>query len=211
MFYWKFLRAGAVSPFTGFAWEPGRWVAADSSAQCRSGFHACRVSDLPYWLNAELWRIELADPVAVGTHKVVSPRARVTTQVAGWDQLAAGAFARACATRVLGHAVDELSQCGLEDMAGRLAGAGAAFQPAEWTAVAGRCADAADARGAWHARKLCGYVQDAAATTGRYPAAFAAYLAARAASHRSSATLADRYLDERDWQAQWLAGNIALG
>ena len=51
---YKFLRAGAVGPFSGFPWPvanggPGDWVAAGDPALCRRGVHACRDPDLPWW------------------------------------------------------------------------------------------------------------------------------------------------------------------
>ena len=64
MIAYKFLRAGRVGPFSAFQWpEPDVWVrAAPELAACRRGIHACRPSDLPWWLADELWEIELRRP-----------------------------------------------------------------------------------------------------------------------------------------------------
>ena len=49
---YKFTRAGARSPFTGFAWRPGRWVDADGELNlCANGIHSCRLEALPRWLD----------------------------------------------------------------------------------------------------------------------------------------------------------------
>jgi hypothetical protein len=56
---YKFLRPDGTGVFTRFAWplpadgRPGAWVEAPV-VSCRSGLHACRVSDLPLWLGREL-------------------------------------------------------------------------------------------------------------------------------------------------------------
>ena len=57
------LRAGV---FSGFAWplpddRPGAWVESEVDA-CRSGIHACRHADLPFWLAPALYEIELGGP-----------------------------------------------------------------------------------------------------------------------------------------------------
>ena len=93
MIAYKFLRSGAVAPFSSFAWptgSPGPWVEAEPHV-CVSGIHACRAADLPYWLGAELWEIEL-DRAVDETRKVVAPRGRLLRRVDGWDVSTARAF-----------------------------------------------------------------------------------------------------------------------
>jgi hypothetical protein len=158
MAYWKFLLAGAVSPFTGYAWQPGQWVSVDESHECQAGFHACRAGDLPYWLNAELWEFELATPVVQAASKVVSIRAiAAVAKVREWDAETASEVALACARRMAIHAADELSDAHLGDEAGELAEVTAAAPPGEWLEIAERCAAAASARGApgRKAMRLC--------------------------------------------------------
>jgi hypothetical protein len=59
---YKFTRAGARSPFTGFAWPQDEWVEAEGDVALRAnGIHACRSDALPRWLDDELWRIELEE------------------------------------------------------------------------------------------------------------------------------------------------------
>lgn len=210
MTYWKFLRAGGVSPFAGHVWEPGQWVTATGADACQAGVHACRAADLPYWLNVELWRFELAEPVSLAEHKIVSARARAVARVPEWDAEAAAELALACAARTAGHAAGELTDGHLDDEARRLAEVTSAAPPAVWIKVAQDCAEAANARGARQAIKLCEYVLDAVDALQRYPVASTAYIAARAANQRSSAEEADPYRAERAWQADWLVRRLGL-
>ena len=59
MIAYKFLTAGARSPFTGFAWEvadgggPASWLEAPVEPW-RSAIHACRRDDLPPCVGADL-------------------------------------------------------------------------------------------------------------------------------------------------------------
>jgi hypothetical protein len=70
---YKFLQAGGLGPFSGFAWpQPGRWVGGRVSA--------CRASDLPIWLHEELWVAELDGAVEEARTKLVAPRGRLLRQ-----------------------------------------------------------------------------------------------------------------------------------
>jgi hypothetical protein len=60
---YKFLERGRVAPFTGFEWPVDEWVEASAVDPCRRGIHACRVRDLPIWIDDELWQVELAGDV----------------------------------------------------------------------------------------------------------------------------------------------------
>ena len=104
MIAYKFLDAGGAGRFSMFAWPraeagtSGDWVEATPSL-CASGIHACRVGDLPFWLDVELWRIELDGPVVEAHHKVISGRGRLAEHVVAWDQTAARDFSSACPDR----------------------------------------------------------------------------------------------------------------
>jgi len=111
----KFLRAGAVGPFSGAAWPapgaggPGAWLEAGGAPSlCRSGVHACRPADLPLWICEELWRVELGGEAVAAPGKLVAPRGRLLGRVGAWDAAAADDLASACAARaaVLGDAGD---------------------------------------------------------------------------------------------------------
>jgi len=95
---YKFLSPGAVAPFTGFAWEAGVWVdTGGDPAVCRSGVHACTREQIPFWLGAELWEIELSGPIAEAERKLVARRGRLRTRFDDWP--AAGAELAADCTR----------------------------------------------------------------------------------------------------------------
>jgi hypothetical protein len=109
MLAWKFLRPGAVGPFSRVAWPPpgedgapGRWIgsAGREVELCRGGVHACRTRDLPLWIGAELWCVELGGPVVEADTKVVGSAGRLLAPVAAWDGEAAMDFAGACARHV---------------------------------------------------------------------------------------------------------------
>ena len=72
---YKFLAPGGVSPFTGFRWPgAGTWVSAPDERE-EHWIFACRDRDLPYWLDEELWRVELDAPVREARYQIASPRA----------------------------------------------------------------------------------------------------------------------------------------
>jgi hypothetical protein len=210
MRYWKFLRAGGTSPFTGYRWQPGEWYDADRASACHCGFHACRPVDLPYWLTDELWRIELAGVVVESEHKVAAQRARITTRVTGWTGAAADQFSLACLRRIAGHAADELAEAGIDGPAENLARVLGRAEVQAWTQAATTGMEAAARRQAPAAERLCGFVLDAVEALSAYPPASTAYIAARAANQRSTAAVADPFAAERAWQAQWLVERLGL-
>jgi hypothetical protein len=96
---YKFLATGRIARFTGFRWEPDVWVEAAAAARCEEGIHACRVQDLPIWLDDELWEIELAGDLIAGERKVVATRGRLTRRVESWTPVLAREFGRFCLRR----------------------------------------------------------------------------------------------------------------
>jgi hypothetical protein len=100
---YKFLRADGTGVFTRFPWPllkggPGAWVQSDPDP-CRSGIHACRLADLPYWAGRVLYEIELDGEVVEHTTKVVAPRGRLLRRIDGWDDDFRAAYTRHCADR----------------------------------------------------------------------------------------------------------------
>jgi hypothetical protein len=136
---YKFLRAGSVAPFTGFRWEPGRWVEAGDAVPCEEGVHACRIEDLPFWTNDELWEIELDGEVVASGRKVVASRGRLLRRVDGWTAESARAFgdASSARARALSDALpgDAMARAYAED-AERRAGQGRAYVATYIAAVA---------------------------------------------------------------------------
>jgi hypothetical protein len=99
----KFLRADGTSAFTAFRWPlpedgPGPWVEA-AVEPCRSGLHACRPADLPYWAGARLYEIELDGEIVEERTKVIAPRGRLLRRIDAWDDGVRDAYTRMCADR----------------------------------------------------------------------------------------------------------------
>jgi hypothetical protein len=129
---YKFLRDGAIAPFTGVRWpqpcgdQPGEWLDAGDVEPCRRGIHACRLDDLPYWFQDELWEIELEDDVQRIGHKLAARRGRLVRRIDAWDSESAHAFALACAERATALAVESPEVAGHAADAAVHAGAGKA-------------------------------------------------------------------------------------
>lgn len=103
MIAYKCLRAGGTSVFTAFRWPlpsagPGPWVEAEIEP-CRSGIHACRLEDLPYWVGPELYEIELDGQIVAEPTKVVAPRGRLVRRIDAWEDELHDGYTRACADR----------------------------------------------------------------------------------------------------------------
>ena len=103
MIAYKFLRPDGSSLFSSYRWqlpdgEPGEWVEAPVEP-CRSGFHACRPSDLPFWVARSLYEIELDGDVVAQRTKLVAGRARLLRRVDAWDDTLRDAYTRMCADR----------------------------------------------------------------------------------------------------------------
>jgi hypothetical protein len=102
---YKFL-AGGRSPFTGWRWDlpagpgPGPWVQVSGPLKlCGNGVHACTAGQLPYWLGAELWSVELAGEILVTEQALVASRARLGGPVTAWDAACQTRFGGYCAER----------------------------------------------------------------------------------------------------------------
>lgn len=103
MIAYKFLRPDGTSAFTGFRWnvpdeEPGPWVDRRPDP-CRSGVHACRVSDMPFWVGPALYEVELAGEIVEGRSKLVASRARLLRRIEAWDESVRDIYTRMCADR----------------------------------------------------------------------------------------------------------------
>ncbi len=100
---YKFLTADGLGAFSLFAWPlpnggPGAWVESEVEP-CRSGIHACRRGDLPYWLAPTLYEIELDGAVEEQTIKVVAPRGRLVRRIGSWNGPTREAFGNMCLAR----------------------------------------------------------------------------------------------------------------
>jgi hypothetical protein len=108
---YKFTRAGAVSPFSGVRWDRGEWVEGgpDKPQPCRQGVHACRPEQLPYWLNEELWEVELDGEIAESDYKLVGERGRLVERVTRWDGRTFRRFGESCAAQARSLGVAEIA------------------------------------------------------------------------------------------------------
>jgi hypothetical protein len=166
MIVYKFLCAGGIGPFSGYRWplpEPGAagpWVAsAADTVVCHRGVHACRLSDLPWWLHDELWEAELDGTVTAGRHKVVAPRGRLLRRIDAWDAACSQRFADACAQRASDHAAttpDRIASAMAKDAARRARGGHAVVAAYIAAHAAGRVdgPEAMEAERAWQSEWL---------------------------------------------------------
>lgn len=103
---YKFLRPGAIGPFSRFAWpqpvgdQPGPWVeATPARGGCVSGIHALELDHLAIWLDRELWAIELDGEVELARRKLVAPRGRLLRRIEAWTPAVLAELATAAVER----------------------------------------------------------------------------------------------------------------
>ena len=185
----KFLAAGAVSPFTGFRWSRGPWATAPDD-RSDVWIHACRLVDLPYWLEEELWRLELDAPVRQARYQIASPRGRLLERVEAWDGSLARAFADACVWRARDVALPHLPAA-LRDL---VAGAASLEAIGAIDVARGSLAGA--------------YLADVVKWGQRGLPAMTSYVSAVLASSSGEGLAA--FEAERAWQARWLAKQLQL-
>jgi hypothetical protein len=202
---YKFLCAGGLGPFSRYAWplprneRPGAWVIAPGDpALCATAVHGCRVADLPWWLQDELWEAEFDGAIASGRHKISARRARLLRRVDGWDAACAQRFADACAVRARDRAVTALRRAGDSRSAAALREPHAppeivravrALEPPE------------------PARIAVSMAGDCARRARNGHAVVAGYIAAHTAARVDGP---DAMAAERAWQADWLRGALRL-
>ncbi|MFL5301528.1 MAG: hypothetical protein ACJ79R_14415 [Anaeromyxobacteraceae bacterium] len=206
MIAYKFLAAGSLSPFRSFRWPvpvasgAGAWVEAPDE-RLDHGIHACRLNELAFWLDAELWRAELADPVAEGQHQVVGRRGRLVGRVSAWDEALARSFGEACIWLSRDRSVGALGVAGAERDAGSL---GRVRDLAELHAVTTELST----RGGLVAA-LAGHVGEAIEFLEAGDAPCAAYICARVAVVAAGG-LESEFAAERERQAAILAERLRL-
>jgi hypothetical protein len=187
---YKFLAPGSISPFTGFRWPgAGVWVSAPAGSD--TWVRACRRGDLPHWLDEELWRIELEEPVLEGRYQIASPSARLVARVVAWHDALRLEYAEACALRARDLALPHLPP----------ALRGALRDEGDLRVLEG----AKDAAGPSSA--AAGYLSDAARVALRARPAAASYVACTLAATIGGLPAFEA---ERAWQARWLAERLAL-
>jgi hypothetical protein len=96
----------ARRPFVGGHWpEPGTWA---------DGARASLIPNLPIWIAAELWLVELDGSVHEVATQLRADRGRLVRRIAGWDAETAQAFAASCAERIL-ELADQAREAGTAD------------------------------------------------------------------------------------------------
>jgi hypothetical protein len=202
---YKCLCSGGIGPFSRYAWplprdgRPGAWVVAPGgAAMCRSGVHACRPPDLPWWLQDELWEVELDGGVSAGRHKVMAPRARLVRRVDAWDDACARRFAEACALRARDHAAAALERAGAPRLAADLR-ASRTLRDIRATARSGEVPENARVAVTMAVDAAGGALTGGVVVTGY----IAAHAAARTAGPPGMAA-------ERAWQGEWLRAELSL-
>jgi hypothetical protein len=101
---YKFLADDGHGVFSRFSWPlphggPGAWVESEAVIPCRSGVHACRQADLPYWLAPALYEIELDGPLDEQAMKVVAPRGRLLRRIEAWNHETRDEYSQMCIAR----------------------------------------------------------------------------------------------------------------
>jgi hypothetical protein len=96
---YKFLREDRTTVFSQFRWPDGEWVEA-AVDPCRSGIHACRPSDLPYWVGRTLHEVELDGAIVEERTKVIAPRGRIVRRITAWEDGVREEYAAMCAERI---------------------------------------------------------------------------------------------------------------
>ncbi len=206
MIAYKFLSAGAVAPFTGYRWPvpglagAGAWVEAPDG-RLDHGVHACRVADLTFWLDVELWRAELADPVAEGQRQVIAKRGRLLDRVSGWNEETARSFAEACIWHARERSIVALRSAGFDREAELLAGCQAL---SELHAVSKGFSSRKGLPAA-----LAGYLVEAVDFLLAGDSPCSTYICARAAVIASGG-IESEFAAERENQASLLAGRLGL-
>ena len=211
----KFLDAHGATVFTANTWplprhgQPGAWVEASSVRPCREGIHACTAGDLAYWINEELWEIELDGEIQEAHRKVVARRGRIVRRIDGWAGGVAAAFPVWCAWRGRDRAVDVFNELGLTPWAQRLSAAVTLGEVASIAKAATAEVGEANAGGA-----IAALAGDAAALASHL--GVGAFIVACAAGHAAARVTSDRagyaaaFAAERRAQSHWIAAQLEL-
>jgi len=204
---YKFLSAGAMAPFTRRPWPlpsptgAGAWLNAPDDLPER-GVHACRVRDLAFWLDSELWRVELDEPLHDGQRQIIGPRGRLLERISRWDEDGARGFAEVCAWRARDRAVAALRRAAFDEDAELLAGCSTLSNLRS-------ASNGLSSRSGGLPAALAGYLAETVDFLFAGDPACSAYISAR------SAVVAERgdeeaFGEEREEQSRMLAARLGL-
>lgn len=194
MIAFKFLGAGALAPFTGFAWRAGEWV--ESPGALDAGVYACRPRDLAYWANDELWRAELDGETHEDDIFVVARRGRIVERIDAWNERTAAEYRAACVWHARDVVVAALRASADAQRA-------AALEAARDFEALAKAASGGDPAGP------AAYLVVAAGCVGRADLTHGtSFVACRAAV--ASANDPKAFQAERAWQSHWLAEKLKI-
>ncbi len=95
MIAYKFLNDAGLSRFSETRWplpsgaQSGEWLSARGAiTPCLNGIHAMRPQHLPFWLDQQLWEIELGGALIEGESMLVAERGRLVRRVESWNDTA---------------------------------------------------------------------------------------------------------------------------
>jgi hypothetical protein len=214
---YKFLDRGGRTLIRAVQWplpqdgNPGPWLEAAAARPCREGIHACRRQDLAYWVQHELWEIELDGDVVEAENKVVARRGRLVRRIDTWADGAGRELGAWCSWRSRDHALAVLQAAGHPDWAAQLADA---TTLEELSAVGSRAIAALDGDSA--PGNAAGLAGDAARFALTDLVAEAPFIAACAAGHAATHAggtrqdFDDAYTAERRAQSEWVATRLEL-
>lgn len=210
---WKFLDGAGRAIFSGYSWplpeddRPGPWLEAGAAIPCRSGVHACRPSDVAWWIHDELWEVELGGDVIERPHKVVATRGRLVRRVEAWSAGASKELGEASAWRARDLAVTVLTRHGFEDVSEGLRAA------SDLQLLQTLGTELSDSLGPLTAAGLASALAGDAAYFARAgEPCQAPYVAACARGHADSlsGSYHDGFAVERARQSEWIASRLGL-
>lgn len=214
---YKFLDRHGCTLFRAVRWPlpqgdgPGPWLEAAAARPCREGIHACRPQDLAYWVQHELWEIELDGDVVEAERKVVARRGRLVRRLDAWAEHVGKDFGAWCAWRAREQAIAILERTGDQDWAREL---GQAATLGELREVGRRAAAALDGDSA--PGSAAALAADAAQLALTDLIAEAPFVAACAAGHAATFDGGGRhdfdlaFTAERAAQSDWVATRLGL-
>jgi hypothetical protein len=208
---YAFLDPAATDYVSGVRWPvpdkrgPGPWLEAGTGAPLR-GYSA---NQLLWWLDQQLWQVELDGDVRETDRSILGPRGRLLAPVHAWTPDVARELTTDCALRLRDRAVAALEADGREDAAAVLAAAG------DLESIAEAAASAASGEG--DGSLLAGYTEDLVRVASFMPdPARGAAVAARIAAHAHAGGdegkpgYEESYAEERARQRDWLRTRLGL-
>lgn len=208
---YAFLGPTATDYVSGIRWSvpdgrgPGAWLEAGADSPLR-GYPA---DQLLWWLDRQLWEVELAGDVHETDRSVLGARGRLLAPVHAWTPDVARELTTDCALRLRERAVAALEADGREDAATVLAAADDLESIAE--------AAASTASGEGDGSLLAGFTADLVRFASLMPdPARGAAVAARVAAHAHAGGdegkpgYEEAYAEERAHQADWLRTRLGL-